>query len=215
MDCWDHLIFYALPLAMVIDKLHQIMPCLVVKMNIINWLGTWIENDALRSSSREEVNLQNQRSNHGFNQLLFIIHKNLLLPRQKTMACRWRPKSKRALREHRQKKKKKKWTQNPYMEKLKMAIIIQILHLWRALTTESVKATRIMILSAAGPISFHYFLLLFFHLYSKIMLFSGAKPTQALSMFSSIARCFDSAFTTGVPGGTCFFHQTILCRSVI
>lgn len=108
MDCWDHLIFYALPLAMVIDKLHQIMKGLGVKMNIINWLGTWIENDALRSSSREEVNLQNQRSNHGFNQLLFIIHKNLLLPRQKTMACRWRPKSKRALREHRQKKKKKR-----------------------------------------------------------------------------------------------------------
>lgn len=40
------------------------------------------------------------------------------------------------------------------------------------------------------------------HLYSKIMLFSGAKPTQALIMFSSIALCFASAFTTGVPGGT-------------
>lgn len=42
------------------------------------------------------------------------------------------------------------------------------------------------------------------HLYSKIMLFSGASPTQALKMFSSIALCFESAFTTGVPGGTCF-----------
>lgn len=41
------------------------------------------------------------------------------------------------------------------------------------------------------------------HLYSRIMLFSGANPTQALRMFSSIARCFDNAFTTGVPGGTC------------
>lgn len=41
------------------------------------------------------------------------------------------------------------------------------------------------------------------HLYSRIMLFSGANPTQALIMFSSIARCFDNAFTTGVPGGTC------------
>ena len=40
------------------------------------------------------------------------------------------------------------------------------------------------------------------HLYSRIMLFSGAKPTQALIMFSNIARCFDNAFTTGVPGGT-------------
>lgn len=26
---------------------------------------------------------------------------------------------------------------------------------------------------------------------------------QALRMFSSIARCLESAFTTGVPGGTC------------
>lgn len=26
---------------------------------------------------------------------------------------------------------------------------------------------------------------------------------QALMMFSSMALCFDSAFTTGVPGGTC------------
>lgn len=47
------------------------------------------------------------------------------------------------------------------------------------------------------------------YLYSKIMLFSGAKPTQALRMFSSIALCFESAFTTGVPGGTCFAKHTI------
>jgi hypothetical protein len=40
------------------------------------------------------------------------------------------------------------------------------------------------------------------HLYSRIMLFSGASPTQALMMFSSIALCFARAFTTGVPGGT-------------
>jgi len=38
------------------------------------------------------------------------------------------------------------------------------------------------------------------------MLFSGANPTQALIIFSSMARCFDRAFTTGVPGGTCFHH---------
>ena len=48
------------------------------------------------------------------------------------------------------------------------------------------------------------------HLYSRIMLFSGAKPTQALSMFSSIALCFASAFTTGVPGGTC--SKKVLCK---
>lgn len=41
------------------------------------------------------------------------------------------------------------------------------------------------------------------HLYSRIMLFSGAKPIQALSIFSSMALCFERAFTTGVPGGTC------------
>jgi len=43
------------------------------------------------------------------------------------------------------------------------------------------------------------------------MLFSGARPMQALRMFSSIALCFESAFTTGVPGGTCRFQtqQTI------
>jgi hypothetical protein len=40
------------------------------------------------------------------------------------------------------------------------------------------------------------------------MLFSGANPTQALVMFSSIARCFDNAFTTGVPGGTCTNNNT-------
>mmetsp|Transcript_6551 Transcript_6551/g.24714 ORF Transcript_6551/g.24714 Transcript_6551/m.24714 type:complete len:323 (+) Transcript_6551:170-1138(+) len=34
------------------------------------------------------------------------------------------------------------------------------------------------------------------------MLFSGAKPTQARKTFSSIARCLESAFTTGVPLGT-------------
>ena len=34
------------------------------------------------------------------------------------------------------------------------------------------------------------------------MLFSGASPTQARKMFSSIARCLASAFTTGVPRGT-------------
>uniref|UniRef100_A0A0A9FML6 Lpa1 n=1 Tax=Arundo donax TaxID=35708 RepID=A0A0A9FML6_ARUDO len=34
------------------------------------------------------------------------------------------------------------------------------------------------------------------------MLFSGASPTQALMMFSSIALCFARAFTTSVPGGT-------------
>lgn len=44
----------------------------------------------------------------------------------------------------------------------------------------------------------------FHHLYSNIILFSGASPTHALNMFSNIALCFDSAFTTGVPGGTCF-----------
>jgi hypothetical protein len=43
---------------------------------------------------------------------------------------------------------------------------------------------------------------LVFHLYSSIMLFSGARPTHARKMFSSIARCFGSAFTTGVPRGT-------------
>jgi len=42
------------------------------------------------------------------------------------------------------------------------------------------------------------------------MLFSGANPTQALMMFSSIARCFDNAFTTGVPGGTCIVPNTII-----
>lgn len=30
---------------------------------------------------------------------------------------------------------------------------------------------------------------------------------QALSMFSSIARCFARAFTTGVPGGTYLFRN--------
>lgn len=48
------------------------------------------------------------------------------------------------------------------------------------------------------------------HLYSKIMLFSGANPTQALSMFSSMARCFDNAFTTGVPGGTCYRQPNLI-----
>lgn len=56
------------------------------------------------------------------------------------------------------------------------------------------------------------------HLYSKIMLFSGAKPMHALSMFSSIALCFESAFTTGVPGGTCFlsnnFHLLLVFYSI-
>lgn len=48
-----------------------------------------------------------------------------------------------------------------------------------------------------------------YHLYSSIMLFSGASPTQALRMFSSMALCLASAFTTGVPGGTCsFINQT-------
>jgi len=40
------------------------------------------------------------------------------------------------------------------------------------------------------------------HLYSSSMLFSGAKPTHARKMFSSIARCFAKAFTQGVSLGT-------------
>ena len=40
------------------------------------------------------------------------------------------------------------------------------------------------------------------HLCSRSMLFSGASPMHALNMFSSIARCLLSAFTTGVPAGT-------------
>ena len=39
------------------------------------------------------------------------------------------------------------------------------------------------------------------------MLFSGANPTHALIMFSNIALCFESAFTTGVPGGTCYIDE--------
>jgi hypothetical protein len=31
------------------------------------------------------------------------------------------------------------------------------------------------------------------------MLLSGGRPTQARMMFSSMARCLASAFTTGVP----------------
>lgn len=48
------------------------------------------------------------------------------------------------------------------------------------------------------------------HLYSRIMLFSGAKPIQALSIFSSMALCFERAFTTGVPGGTCHTNIRML-----
>lgn len=40
------------------------------------------------------------------------------------------------------------------------------------------------------------------HLNSIIMWFSGGSPTQALMIFSSIALCLPSAFTTGVPCGT-------------
>lgn len=47
------------------------------------------------------------------------------------------------------------------------------------------------------------------------MLFSGANPTHALRMFSSIARCFASAFTTGVPGGTCYHQSNIIINSCI
>merc|ERR1719487_372299 len=43
---------------------------------------------------------------------------------------------------------------------------------------------------------------LFSHLYSKSMLFSGARPTQARKIFSNIARCFAKALTHGVPRGT-------------
>jgi hypothetical protein len=45
------------------------------------------------------------------------------------------------------------------------------------------------------------------------MLFSGAKPTHALMMFSSMALCFARAFTTGVPGGTCS-EIIFCCRSI-
>lgn len=62
---------------------------------------------------------------------------------------------------------------------------------------------------------FHFSPLQVLHLYSKIMLFSGAKPTQALRMFSSIARCFDSAFTTGVPGGTWIPRRNEVCLLII
>ena len=40
------------------------------------------------------------------------------------------------------------------------------------------------------------------HLYSISMLFSGARPTQARKMFSSIALCLERALTIGVPLGT-------------
>lgn len=40
------------------------------------------------------------------------------------------------------------------------------------------------------------------HLYSSIMLLSGASPMQARSTFSNMARCFARAFTTGAPSGT-------------
>ena len=37
------------------------------------------------------------------------------------------------------------------------------------------------------------------YLNSMSMLLSGARPTQARMMFSSMARCLASALTTGVP----------------
>lgn len=53
------------------------------------------------------------------------------------------------------------------------------------------------------------------HLNSSIMWLSGARPMQALRTFSSMARCLDSAFTTGVPFGTWYRpHQNTPLTSV-
>lgn len=38
-------------------------------------------------------------------------------------------------------------------------------------------------------------------LLQNLVIFKGAKPMQALRMFSNIACCFDSEFTSGVHGG--------------
>jgi hypothetical protein len=71
------------------------------------------------------------------------------------------------------------------------------------------------------PFSFHktcysflWSSIIFSHLCSSIMLFSGDRPTQALRMFSNMALCLASAFTTGVPGGTCFNQKLIVVSNI-